>query len=58
MYNIAMSCSAVLIQWTKQKLIDRVLHNKSNEVIEDIMGYQAWINDFRVMGKKQKQIQV
>ena len=52
--SIARSCITVLVQQTNKKLIDGVSHNKSNEVIKDTLGYQAWINDFRAAGKKQK----
>ena len=45
-------------KWFKQGLIKGVIHNGKNKVIEDFSSHDEWINDFRVIGKKKKCVQL
>ena len=50
MQELATSSCQFLKRWMKCELILGLANNESNDVIESVMGFEAWIQDFRVVG--------
>ena len=58
MSDVAMSSLKFSKEWFKKKLIRGVIHHKLNQVIDDFGAFDAWVIDFRVIGKAHKHAQM
>ena len=56
--NITGESSKFIIPWIHKKLIKGVRYNTTNDVIDDICGFNSWVEDFRVIGRSTRFVQM
>ena len=56
--NVSGASTKFVYHWLKEKLITGVSHNTTKEVTDDMFAFEAWVEDFRVVGKTNMHAQI